>query len=147
MFEILVNAKIFFDLLPKDWQDSIVPYWRNYSESAKVYVLKKDGEICAGGIVFNSLPPEMEHFRKEVNYWLKRYYLYIGFIWVPEDKRKQNYGFEWLFNLKRQNPAQKFWLTTEEKQLKSFYIKNGFRYEKTLFYNEIEEDLFLYDAV
>ncbi|MFZ2285285.1 MAG: hypothetical protein WAV86_15570, partial [Lutibacter sp.] len=53
-------------------------------------------------------------------------YLYIGFIWVPLEKRNRNLASQWLTLLKNQDPTQKYWLTIEEEWLKHFYEKNGF---------------------
>lgn len=40
---------------------------------------------------------------------------------------------------------QNYWLTTEDKSLKSFYEKSGFTFIKTLCFNGVEEELFILD--
>ncbi len=144
--DVTSEAEVFFEILPQDWQDTIVPYWGDYGHNAIIYVLRIDGEICAGGIVFLVLPPEMGDFWEEAQYWFQKGYHYIGFVWVPEHRRNLNYGSIWLSELKKLDPSQKYWLTTEEKPLKRFYDTNGFRYIKTLVHGDIEEDLFIYGA-
>ena len=54
-------------------------------------------------------------------------YLYVGFIFVIEERRQQNLGSIWLDNLKKMYPNQKFWLTIEDLKLDTFYVKNGFK--------------------
>lgn len=142
--DITERATDFFDILPPDWQDVIVPVWDLYRNLAQVYVLEDHGRICAGGIIFFGMPPDMDHFRDECQHWLAKGYHYIGFVWVPENQRKKNYGSEWLWSLVHTNPQQGFWLTTEEKALKAFYTQNNFRYIKTLRHMDLEEQVFGY---
>lgn len=116
----------FFNMLPEDWQALIVPYWENYKDAAKIYVLKEADEVVAGGLVFSKSLPDMSDFERSQQHLFSEGYLYIGFIWVPTHKRNQQLASQWLTLLKNQNPKQKYWLTIEEEQLKYFYEKNGF---------------------
>ena len=138
------NAAVFFDLLPLNWQESIKPYWVNIKKNATIYILEDNDEICAGGIIFSANIPEMEAYRDEANYWFSKNYLYIGYVWVPVEKRNKNYGTLWLKNLLLLDKKQHYWLTTEDKQLRYFYEKLNFTYLKTLNSNDVEEELFVY---
>jgi len=139
------NPGPFFDILPKDWQDSILPFWNVLKETSKVYVLDQDREICAGGIIFSTLIPEMEGYEAEANYWYSKDYLYIGYVWVPQYKRNKNFGSKWLNHILQLDNKQHYWLTTEDKALRYFYEKMGFSYVKTLCFNHVEEELFVFD--
>jgi GNAT superfamily N-acetyltransferase len=142
--KILKNESVFMDLLPLDWQKGIKSIWKKNREHTLIYVLEQDNEICAGGIVFSALTTEMKAYKEEANYWFLKNYLYIGYVWVPEDKRNKNYGSLWLKNLLLEDPKQHYWLTTEEKQLRYFYEKVGFTYVKTIRCQDEEEELFIY---
>ena len=120
------NPNQFFYILPEDWQSLIVPYWESYKDSAKIYVLKENEKVVAGGLVFSKSLPNMSDFERSLQHLFEEGYLYIGFIWVPLDKRNRNLASQWLTLLKKQDPAQKYWLTIEEEWLKHFYEKNGF---------------------
>lgn len=117
----------FFNLLPEDWRILIEPYWESYKDSAKIYVLKENEEVVAGGLVFSKSLPDMSDFEKSLQYLFTEGYLYLGFIWVPEHQRNRQLASQWLTLLKSQNPDQKYWLTIEEEWLKHFYEKNGFK--------------------
>ena len=121
------NPELFFNILPEDWQDLIVPYWESYKEAAKIYVLKENEEVVAGGLVFSKSLPDMSDFERSLQYLFSEGYLYLGFIWVPLHKRNRNLASQWLTLLKKQDPTQKYWLTIEEEWLKHFYEKNGFK--------------------
>lgn len=121
------NSEQFFNILPDDWKALIEPYWDNYKDAAKIYVLKEDDEVVAGGIVFSKSLPDMSDFERSVQSLFSEGYLYIGFIWVPLDKRNRQLASQWLTLLKNQDPNQKYWLTIEEAWLKHFYEKNGFK--------------------
>ena len=120
------NPEQFFNLLPEDWRILIEPYWESYKDSAKIYVLKENEEVVAGGLVFSKSLPDMSDFERAQQHLFSEGYLYIGFIWVPPHKRNRNLASQWLTLLKNQDPAQKYWLTIEEEWLKHFYEKNGF---------------------
>jgi hypothetical protein len=142
--KILKNKTAFFDLLPLEWQESILPIWNTCEEQAQILTLEQDHEICAGGIVFSASTPEMEVYKEEAHHWFLKGYLYIGYVWVPENKRNKNYGSLWLKNLLLRDPTQHYWLTTEEKKLRYFYEKAGFTYVKTMRSQNLEEELFIH---
>ena len=134
----------FFNMLPVDWQESIVPHWENLKENAKIYILEDDNEICAGGIIFSTHVPEMEEYSDEARYWYSKKHLYIGFVWVPLQKRNNNYGTLWFKNLFELDKKQHYWLTIEDKNLRYFYEKLGFTYVKTLHCKDVIEELLVY---
>ncbi|MEZ4857669.1 MAG: GNAT family N-acetyltransferase [Flavobacteriaceae bacterium] len=134
----------FFKILPTDWKESLIPIWNDVKNEAQVYVLEENKELLAGGIVFKAMIPEMETYQTEAMHWFSKNYAYIGYVWVPIEKRHQQYGTRWLEKLFSLNPNQHYWLTTEEKQLRQFYEKSGFRYKKTIKNEYLEEDLFIY---
>lgn len=144
---ITARPNSFFNLLPLDWQEAILPFWDKFKKSSEVYILEENDEIIAGGIVFSKCPPDLEFFKDEAREWFDKGYLYIGFIWVPENYRHQNFGSLWLKHLKMQDPNQKYWLTIEEENLRAFYEKNDFQYIKTLQNDSIKEQLFIYKCV
>lgn len=146
IFESYTNIKDFFNILPKDWQEGIVPYWEDYKETTKCYVLKDNNQIIAGGLVFSSCPPDMLYAQKEAEAYIKKDYLYIGFIYVIEERRNKNLGSIWLNELKKVIPNQKFWLTIEDLKLDAFYVKNGFHKIKSLNNNGIEEVLYTFEG-
>ena len=118
----------FFKILPKDWQDIIIPIWKDYKKSARIYVFKNDEELAAGGIVFNGPPPNMTDFEiVEGQKYVDSGFHYIGFLFVDLKYRNLALGSKWLMALKEEFPNQSYWLTIEEEGLKSFYEKNGFK--------------------
>jgi diamine N-acetyltransferase len=136
--DITSKPEPFFNILPNDWQESIVPFWDLYKDIAKVYVIEIQQKIYVGGIVFFEIPPDMENFKDEAIYWSNKEYYYIGYVWTAEDVRGQNYGSKWLAHLIENDPNQHFWLTTENTELRYFYEKNGFTFIKKLVNESIE---------
>lgn len=122
----------FFDLLPLDWRNSIVPYWDEYKDNSNIYGLYLNSKIIAGGIVFNTCSPDMLYNETEAERWFNQNYLYVGFIWVADEYRNQKIGSKWLTALFEQFPTQRFWLTVEDENLIKFYTKNGFQLIKSL---------------
>lgn len=121
------NPNQFFDILPTEWKNLIVPNWIYYKKMATIYVIKDNNEIISGGIVFSNKLNEMTTFELEYEHLFSNGYLYLGYLWVPEHKRNQQLATKWLTYLKGLNPQQKYWLTIEEEQLNYFYKKNGFK--------------------
>jgi len=139
------NCKEFIKILPTDWQESILPFWKSVKATTKGYLLVEDNKIIAGGLVFSKCPPDMLYAVEEANKWLNKGYLYLGFIYVVEEKRHQNLGSVWLTNLKQKNPKQSYWLTIEDLKLDAFYTKNDFKKIKVLFNDDQEEWLYVYE--
>ena len=145
-FEACTNFLSFFKILPQDWQEGIVPFWETYKETTKGYLLIDNNKIIAGGLVFSAWPPDMLYAKDEAETWINKGYLYVGFIFVIEERRQQNLGSIWLDNLKKTYPNQKFWLTIEDLKLDAFYVKNGFKRIKTLNNNGLEEVLYTFEG-
>lgn len=120
------NYQLFFEMLPKDWQDLIVPFWEEYKNSSNLYVIFEGETLLGGGIVFSVCPPDLRFYEKEAQQWFDNGYQYLGFIWIAEEKRNHNLGSFWLEELKRKHPLQKYWLLIEEERLHHFYQKNSF---------------------
>lgn len=144
LIDITNNPFPFFSLLPKDWTDGLVPNWNLLKNNATVFVLENDTEICAGGIIFSKITPEMDSCKEDALYYFSKNYLYVGYVWVPENKRNRNYGFNWFKELFKADKNKHYWLVTEDKMLRKFYEKIGFVYQKTINFNEEEEELFCY---
>ena len=124
--ELKNDPQQFFEMLPQDWQDEIVPFWDDYKAVAKIYILENHLAIIGGGIVFYTSPPHFEYFETEAKTLFDDGYWYLGFIWIAESQRNKNLGSVWLNQLKAQNPNQKYFLLTEEDYLQHFYEKNDF---------------------
>jgi diamine N-acetyltransferase len=129
----------FFDILPADWQEEIVPFWPAYRQTARIYTLETEPEILGGGIVFASVSPDTKWYEQEAQSWFDKKYLYIGFLWIAEKHRGKSLGSKWLSELRKLFPRQKFWLSIEEAGLMDFYKKNGFRIVKRIHRDEGEE--------
>jgi GNAT superfamily N-acetyltransferase len=140
------RANSFFEILPVDWQEGIVPYWENYKKTTTIYVLEENNQIRAGGLVFSECPPDMEFYKNEALEWFEKGYLYLGFLWVPQQFRNQNLGSLWLNSLKEQNENQKYWLTIEEDNLRYFYEKNNFIYCETIINELVKEDVLFFNG-
>lgn len=140
----LTNPKLFFNILPTDWQQLIVPYWENYKNTANIYVFKEKKNVIAGGIIFTKDHPHKNDFEKSVDYLYKEDYHYIGYVWVIPTKRNQQLASKWLTELKLLNPLQKYWLTIEDEALKYFYKKNGFKLIKQSIATDLKEWLLIY---
>uniref|UniRef100_UPI0040472D09 GNAT family N-acetyltransferase n=1 Tax=Mariniflexile sp. TaxID=1979402 RepID=UPI0040472D09 len=137
----------FFNILPKDWQEGILPFWQTYKMTTQGYLLVEKNQIIAGGLVFSKCPPDMLYAESEANLWFDTGYLYVGFIYVIEERRQQNLGSVWLDHLKRMYPNQKYWLTIEDLKLDAFYIKNGFKRIKSLYNNGVEEVVYNFEPI
>lgn len=122
----------FFKLLPTDWHNSIVPFWDDYADSSRIYLLYHKNKLIAGGITFKTCSPDMLYDEYEAKKWFDQGFIYLGFIWVIEEYRNKKIGSMWLKELINKFPTQKFWLTVDEENLISFYKKNGFELIKTL---------------
>ena len=117
----------FFNILPQDWQQIIVPNWEEFKDSASIYVFKENEAVIAGGIVFKSGHPNSTDFENKYNYLYDEKYYYIGFLCVIPEKRNQQLASKWLSKVHSLNTNQKYWLTIEEASLQNFYQKNGYK--------------------
>lgn len=124
--KITSQPEQFFKLLPEDWQNEIVPFWKSYTNDASIYGLYDGPLLIGGGIVFYTSPPHFEYFEREAKVLFSKDYHYLGFIWINENYRNKNLGTFWLNKLKSLEPHQDLFLLTEEEHLHHFYTKNGF---------------------
>lgn len=130
--ELKNNPNRFFEILPEDWQDEIVPFWNDFETDSKIYILEDSSTIVGGGIVFYKSPPDFDYFEREAKKFFSEGYAYLGFIWIAHDQRNKNLGSFWLDQLKAQNLQQHYFLLTEEDHLQHFYEKNGFQRIKSV---------------
>ncbi|MEZ4802593.1 MAG: GNAT family N-acetyltransferase [Gelidibacter sp.] len=142
--KLVSNQQFFFDILPEDWQNEIVPYWEDYKDHSSIYVISENEEVIGGGIIFSICPPDLAYYKKEAQQWFDEGYLYLGFIWIAEIRRNKSLGSFWLNELKKMNPKQKYWLLIEEEHLHRFYQKNGFILNKSIGHNHQLEWLYVY---
>lgn len=145
-FKETTNFEAFLNILPQDWQESLLPFWETYKPTTKIFVLKDNAQIIAGGLVFAQCPNDMLYAKTEADTWFKKGYLYLGYIYVLESRRNQNLGSIWLNKVKETMPNQKFWLTIEDLKLDAFYVKNGFKHVKTLQNSDSEEKLYVFEC-
>ncbi|WP_308990496.1 GNAT family N-acetyltransferase [Mariniflexile litorale] len=145
-FKLSEEVSGFFKILPEDWQEALLPFLETYKKTIKCYVFIDGNQIIAGGLVFSTCPPDMLYAVEEANSWFQKGYLYLGFIYVLEEKRGQNLGSLWLNELKKIHPKQNYWLTIEDLNLDAFYVKNGFQPIKSLYNNGVEEKLYVFEA-
>lgn len=141
--ELKNNPQQFFEMLPQDWQDEIVPFWDDFKNDAKIYTIEDHSAIIGGGIVFYKSPPNFEYFETEAKTLFDAGYLYLGFIWIAENQRNKNLGSIWLSQLKALHPNQKYFLLTEEAHLQHFYEKNNFSQIKSVQNQDHQEWLYL----
>jgi diamine N-acetyltransferase len=147
IFKEITTESDFFNILPLDWQDSILPFWETYKSTTKCCALIENDMVIAGGLVFSECPPDMLYAKEEADSWFKNGYLYLGFIYVLEEKRGNNLGSIWLSSIKDKFPHQKYWLTIEDLGLHDFYTKNGFTKVKSLFNDKQEEIIYCFEGI
>lgn len=126
------EADRFFQILPADWQEDIVPDWPHYRHSSRVFTLESDQGTLGGGIVFSTVSPDTKAYKEEAQKLFDSGYLYIGFIWIAEQHRGKQLGSFWLQELFNKMPHQKFWLSIDEYELASFYTRFGFKLLKSV---------------
>ncbi|GAB4263045.1 MAG: hypothetical protein Kow0027_30410 [Saprospiraceae bacterium] len=125
--ELTATPDLFFDILPSDWRSGLEPHWDEYKESSKIYGLFDEGELVCGGVVFSKVTEDTIFYEEIAEKWLKRGFLYIGYLYVVESRRGRGYGSRWLNELFKIDPGQSYWLSIEEYELKDFYLRNGFQ--------------------
>jgi len=125
IFKKTTDVNAFFNILPDDWKEGILPFWDSFKSTTDCYIISENDTIIAGGLVFSTCPPDMKYAKNEANFWLKNGYLYLGFIFVLEEKRGKYLGSFWLENLKKTLPKEQFWLTIEVLHLVLFTLEMG----------------------
>lgn len=117
----------FFDILPKDWVNEIRPFWKEYKDKTKIYVLDKGNKIIGGGMIFSTVSPDMKNNTSKAKYWLDKGYLYLAFFYIKKEYRGNRLGDFWLKNILEMDKNKKYWLCIEDPGLENFYKRNGFR--------------------
>ncbi|WMI67939.1 GNAT family N-acetyltransferase [Mangrovimonas sp. YM274] len=120
------KVDLFFEKLPRDWQDAIEPFWEDIQETTKLYVITNNNQIMVGGLVFKQCPPDLLYYKRGAENWFTKGYLYLGFIYTMEAFRGQKLGSEWLRLIRESYPQNGFWLAIEDETLHDFYVKSGF---------------------
>jgi len=126
LIEYTEKADEFFQILPRDWQDQIMPHWSTYKEQTRIYVWLEEGKLIGGGLVFDELSPDMEIHRSQLQKFIQPHMKYLGFIWIINQYRSQGLGKKWLQKILEQYPHCGFWLSIEDENLNHFYKKMGF---------------------
>ena len=130
----------FFNILPQDWHENIVPYWIDCQHTARIFILKSDTKVLGGGIVFTSVSPDTHpDYKATAQAWFDEGYLYIGFLWFHEQHRNKQLGSKWLQHVFSIFPNHKFWLTIDEYRLAAFYMRHGFRLVEKIELNDYPE--------
>lgn len=135
----------FLAAMPEEWRADFRLYLESCADRMELFVITDNGQIIAGGIVMNGLPPEMKRFEKDIKHYIEKGYLYIGFLFVATEYRKQNIGSTWLRHITEAFDTQGFWLTVEDVGLIEFYEKNGFGWKGTLTQDQLSEELLVFE--
>lgn len=130
--DITSRANHFFNILPIDWQEGIVPFWDKYSSTSKIFCLEKEEKIIGGGIIFYQTAPDTLIYANEAKKLFDEGLIYFGFLWIEPEHRGNDLGTFWLSQLKNCFPKTHFWLSIEEFELMHFYEKNGFKLFKEI---------------
>jgi GNAT superfamily N-acetyltransferase len=134
------SADRFFEMLPLDWQEGIVPYWEKYKNETNVFCwIDSSKKVIGGGLIFDELSPDMEMHRSKLCKYLTSDSKYLGFIWIDENYRSMGLGKKWLENVIEYYPQYHLWLSIEEESLKNFYQKLGFEVTDHLLSKDSEE--------
>lgn len=139
------NPIQFFNLLPRDWREFIVPFWNDLKIYGNLFVLIENNRVLAGGLVFTKCPPDMKYYEQEANELFKKGYLYLGYIFVDETQRHRHLGSSWLDKIKEEFPERGLWLSIEDENLHKFYYKNGFKRVATAMNGDTEEGIYVYE--
>lgn len=119
------NWSLFISLLPLDWQSELTLQWPKNLGVESVFTLNKNGEIVAGGVVFNRMarnPTPLEGIHGPALFG--NGHLYLGFVWVVPTQRSLGLGALLLNHIHSVVP--KLWLTIEDLSLKDFYTPLGY---------------------
>ena len=134
----------FFDFLPEDWKEELLPQWDNLRSSSEVYTITIDCELICMGIVFKEVLPKLSLAEKRVQKLFVNY-SYIGYLYTLPKYRGQGFATKWFEFIKKQDSKRNFWLAIEESILIAFYSKHGFKkYVQSTYNDHAQEELILY---
>jgi len=131
-FESTALPEKFFEILPDDWKEAIVPYWPEYKNTTRIFVLETKGKIIGGGLVFSVVSPDTVFYKQEAQSWFDKGYLYLAYIWIDPQFRGKGLGSEWLKQTHTFYNGRKFWLAIEDYKLVKFYSLNGYSLVKEI---------------
>lgn len=134
----------FFDFLPEDWKEELLPQWDNLRSSSEVYTITIDRELICMGIVFKEVLPKLSMTEKRVQKMFINY-SYIGYLYTLPKYRGQGFATKWFEFIQKQDPKRNFWLAIEESNLIEFYSKLGFKkYEDSEDFEDFQDEYILY---
>ena len=126
LVDLTSTPDAFFSILPEDWQEDIAPRWSDYTkEGARIYGFKFDEKVVAGGIVFETVSPDIKAYEMEANKLFDAGMSYFAFLWVSPVYRNEKLGSLWISEVKKKS-VKPLWLSIDDFALASFYLKNGF---------------------
>ncbi|PIQ49919.1 MAG: hypothetical protein COW03_02740 [Cytophagales bacterium CG12_big_fil_rev_8_21_14_0_65_40_12] len=126
------NPSAFFELLPIDWQESLLPAWDELAPVSEVMGMVCDEVLIGGGILISSHSQETDSYSDLAEFYYASGHLYIGYLWVAESHRGQNLGAFWLKEVENHFPQNSFWLSIIDPALGAFYERNGFKLTQAL---------------
>lgn len=134
----------FFDFLPKDWKEVLIPQWDRLKTTSELYVIWNANELVCMGIVFQKYLPNLS--REEQAAWTNfKDALYIGYLYTVPKYRGKGMATLWFESLKKEYPNSTFWLAIEQPTLMKFYSKLGFhRYESVHLPQHTQKEWILY---
>ncbi|MBT30055.1 MAG: hypothetical protein CMO01_10385 [Thalassobius sp.] len=137
------NSNLFFDILPDEWSNDIVPVWSQYEKSSSIYVVKLKGKIIGGGILFNTPAPDTKHYNalaiSKLNTWFDKGYKYIAYFLIQDQYRGMGIGLKWLMEIIALQLNQGLFLTVDEQSLINFYEKVGFKLQEEIRLKDCKE--------
>jgi GNAT superfamily N-acetyltransferase len=121
------SPSVFFEMLPSDWQESLLPAWDELAPISEVMGIMCDDVLIGGGILISSHSQETDSYSDLATFYYASGHLYIGYLWVAESHRGLNLGAFWLKEVANHFPQNSFWLSIVDPALGTFYERNGFR--------------------
>ncbi|MDG1572176.1 GNAT family N-acetyltransferase [Robiginitalea sp. M366] len=122
----------FFDALPEDWAVEAREIWPKLGPESRILVYAPKAAFKAGGILTQSLLPEMETYGETARGYYRRGFWYVGFLYVHPKARGQGLGGQWLEQAWQAVPARGLWLGIETLGLLKFYTQSGFHLDHIL---------------
>lgn len=135
IIDLTDHPEDFFGLLPEDWRVGIEPFWPEYQSSSKIFGIEQEGQVAGGGILFTTVSPDTLSYKEEAQRLFHLGLHYFGFLWIDPEHRGKSLGSFWIKEVQNRHPDNPLWLSIEEKDLQSFYEKNGFT-----MYKEVHND-------
>ena len=133
--DISDEPHLFFDILPEDWKSEISSNWNEFAPVVKVIGIRLKGQIIGGGLVFSDYTSETDSYPLVAQHYFNNNFLYIGYLWVAPDFRRQNQGDYWLNKVFCMFSDHPFWLSIEEVGLSKFYLRNQFTLEREMMFD------------